>query len=228
MHQYGGHYKMNGAPVNVPATLDHVLEVLPRMPTQLQLHPMKLKRTLKYKSHYMYDVICKDIIIGTLAWLKLHNVHYCCVRVNDRWSPNEGMCTTVNGEESQGALQTDEASGAPHHSTGMLHNSITCGICQGDDKNESTVLPMSPEHVINEEGLTNTGEQLAKSLNKNTLLNREIGTEPNSDDERELTEDQTAINKRHELTGDDFPSVVQIDNLEKEIYKCAPESKKYT
>ena len=53
MHQYGGHYKMNGAPVNVPATLDHVLEVLPRMPSQLQLHPMKLKRRLEYKSLYV-------------------------------------------------------------------------------------------------------------------------------------------------------------------------------
>ena len=44
MCRYGGHYKMNGAPVNVPATLDHVLDILPRMPNQLQLHPVKLKR----------------------------------------------------------------------------------------------------------------------------------------------------------------------------------------
>ena len=43
MQCYGGHYKMSGAPVNVPATLDHVLNVLLRMPNQLQLHPMKLK-----------------------------------------------------------------------------------------------------------------------------------------------------------------------------------------
>ena len=43
MQRYGGHYKMNGAPVNVPATLDHVLNVLLRMSNQLQLHPMKLK-----------------------------------------------------------------------------------------------------------------------------------------------------------------------------------------
>ena len=43
MQHHGGHYKMNGAPVYVPATLDHVLNVLLRMPNQLQLHPMKLK-----------------------------------------------------------------------------------------------------------------------------------------------------------------------------------------
>ena len=67
MRKYGGHYKMNGAPVNVPATLDHVLDVLPRMPNQLQLHPVKLKRRIQYKSHYMYDMVYRDEIIGVLS-----------------------------------------------------------------------------------------------------------------------------------------------------------------
>ena len=29
MKQYGGHYKVNGPPVNVPATLDQIIEILP-------------------------------------------------------------------------------------------------------------------------------------------------------------------------------------------------------
>ena len=57
MRRYGGHYKINGPPVNVPATLDQVIDMLPRMPDQLQLHALKLKRKLEYKSHYMYDLI---------------------------------------------------------------------------------------------------------------------------------------------------------------------------
>ena len=51
--------KMN-LPVNVPATLDQVIDMLPHMPKQLQLHPLKLKCKLEYKSHYMYDVIRRD------------------------------------------------------------------------------------------------------------------------------------------------------------------------
>ena len=85
MHRYGGHYKMNGAPVNVPATLDHVLDILPRMPNQLQLHPFKLKRWIQYKSHYMYDMVRRDKIIGALVWLKHHNTHYTCISVNTDW-----------------------------------------------------------------------------------------------------------------------------------------------
>ena len=70
MHQYGGHYKMNGPPVNVPTTLDHVIKILLHLPQQLQVKQLKLKQKLEYKSHYMDDMIQKDKIIGALTWLK--------------------------------------------------------------------------------------------------------------------------------------------------------------
>ena len=49
MRQYGGHYKVNGPLVNVPATLDQIIEILPCMPSEFQLHPVKLKHKLEYK-----------------------------------------------------------------------------------------------------------------------------------------------------------------------------------
>ena len=76
MRQYGGHYKVNGPPVNVPATLDQIIDILPHMPSELQLHPMKLKHKLEYKTHYMYDMICRDHVISAITWLKQHNSHY--------------------------------------------------------------------------------------------------------------------------------------------------------
>ena len=59
MRRYGGQYKVNGLPVNVLATLDQIIDILPPMPRQLQLHPVTLKCKLEYKSHYMYDMICE-------------------------------------------------------------------------------------------------------------------------------------------------------------------------
>ena len=47
-----------------------------------------------------------------------------------------------------------------------------------------------------------------------------IATE--SDEDTELAEEQIAINHRQELTGDPLPSVVQFENLENQIYQCAP------
>ena len=44
-----------------------------------------------------------------------------------------------------------------------------------------------------------------------------------SDDvDTELVEDQAAVNCRQELTGDPLPSVVEFENLENQIYQCAP------
>ena len=40
MRGYGSHYKANGPPVNVPATLDQIIETLPHIPSELQLHPV--------------------------------------------------------------------------------------------------------------------------------------------------------------------------------------------
>ena len=85
MRQYGGHYKVNGPPVNVPATLDQIIEILPHMPSDLQLHPMKLKCKLEYKSHYMYDMICRDCVISAITWLKEHNSHYTDKKLNEHW-----------------------------------------------------------------------------------------------------------------------------------------------
>ena len=85
MRWYCGHYKVNSPPVNVPATLDQIIEVLPHMPSDLQLHPMKLKCKLECKSHYMYDIICKDCVISAIAWLKEHNSHYADIILNEHW-----------------------------------------------------------------------------------------------------------------------------------------------
>ena len=43
-----------------------------------------------------------------------------------------------------------------------------------------------------------------------------------SDKDTELAEEQIAVNHRQELTGDPLPSVVQFENLENQIYQCAP------
>ena len=43
-----------------------------------------------------------------------------------------------------------------------------------------------------------------------------------TDVDTEVVEEQIAINKRQELTGDPLPSVLQFENLENQIYQCAP------
>ena len=85
MRQYGGHYKVNGPPVNVPATLGQIIEILPCMPSELPLHPVKLKHKLENKSHYMYGMICRYHVISAITSLKEHSSHYADIKLNEHW-----------------------------------------------------------------------------------------------------------------------------------------------
>ena len=44
----------------------------------------------------------------------------------------------------------------------------------------------------------------------------------NEESDNELQEEQAALDCKQELTGDALPSVVQIENLENQVYQCAP------
>ena len=55
------------------------------MPSELQLHPKKLKHKLQYKSHYMYDMIHRDHVISAITWLKDHISYYADIQLNDNW-----------------------------------------------------------------------------------------------------------------------------------------------
>ena len=101
MRQSDGHYKVNGPPVNVPATLDQIIDILPHMPSELQLHPVKLKCKLEYKSHYMYDMICRDHVMIAITWLKQHNTHYRDITLNEQW------CSDITSRQL--SLQLDES-----------------------------------------------------------------------------------------------------------------------
>ena len=53
------------------------------MPSELQLHPMKLKCKLEYKMHYMYDMTCRDHVISAITWLKEQNSHNANIKFNE-------------------------------------------------------------------------------------------------------------------------------------------------
>ena len=79
---------IHGPAVNVPSKLDSVCTVLPRLPSQSELIPLKLKRKLAYKGHYLYDYITPDKILTALKWLKTHNPLYADIEINEEWDHN--------------------------------------------------------------------------------------------------------------------------------------------
>ena len=195
MRRYGGHYKVNGPPVNVPATLDQIIDILPHMPSNLQLHPIKLKCKLEYKSHYMYDMIHRDHVISAITWLKEHNSHYADIQLNEHWYND------IAAEEQSVQIDAND----------------NCITMTDDDIFDQ---PLQHKNTSTDKLNTKNNEQLF-TKHRHSANMESMNTE--SDDEgMELVEDQAAINCRQELTGDPLPSVLQIENLENQIYQCAP------
>ena len=72
----GGRGKIRGPCVNVPATLEPISEVLPRVPEDMDLVFLKFKRIITYKNNYMRDYIRPYKVMAALHWLKENNPHY--------------------------------------------------------------------------------------------------------------------------------------------------------
>ena len=76
---------IHGPAVNVPSSVDTVVDVLPRLPSQCELIPLKLKRKLAYKGHYMYQYVRPTVVLNALKWLKINNPLYANVNINREW-----------------------------------------------------------------------------------------------------------------------------------------------
>ena len=192
MKRYGGHYKVNGPSVNVATQLDQVLKILPQMPNVLQLHPLKLKCKLEYKSHYMYNMIQKDTVIEAITWLKQHNPHYADIIPNDDWYSsitNSELATlvhehAVHQETSQSTVvNINTQTHAPHL-----------------DDTEQIHAQQSTDDILHVEG------------NKAVVM--ENNTNDDEETDNDLQEEQALLDHKQQLTGDALPSVVQIENLE--------------
>ena len=75
----GKQRSIHGPAVNVPAEVDTVCNILPRLPSQSELVPLKLTRKLAYKGHYMYDYVTPQKLLDA------NNPLYANIDVNQEW-----------------------------------------------------------------------------------------------------------------------------------------------
>ena len=142
----------------------------------------------------MYDMICRDHVISAITWLKQHNSHYRDIKLNEHWYSDIAS--------RQLSVQLDESD---NHIT-VHDDAVLNQLLKNDNISKET-----PNKDDNQELCTTQIE----STNVNA-----IDTE--TDEDTKLAEEQIAINHRQELTGDPLLSVVQFENLENQIFQCAP------
>ena len=178
MRRYGGHYKVNGPPINVPTKLDHVIEMLPHLTHQLQLCPLKLKRKLEYKSHYMYDIVQKDKVIGALTWLKQHNNYYNDIPINRNWY------SMIDDTDIPSIMLDSE------HTDDIQTNCSKCKLEINDsNKNES-------HDTLQHCDIQNTSIEPDANMMQDEIHQKNIGDESCSANDNELLQDQAALDRR--------------------------------
>ena len=98
---------IHGPAVNVPSKVDTICEVFPRLPSQTEMVPLKLKRKVAYRGHYMYDYVTPQKPLDALRFLKAQNPLYCDIEINQQWLEEAidnddelGMCLVEQIDES--------------------------------------------------------------------------------------------------------------------------------
>ena len=81
----GKQRSIHGPAVNVPSKVEAICDVLPRFLSQCELVPLKLKRKVAYRSHYMYDYVRPQKVLDALRYLKANNPLYADIDVNEQW-----------------------------------------------------------------------------------------------------------------------------------------------
>ena len=139
-------------------------------------------------------MIHRDWVISAITWLKEHNSHYADRQLNEQWYSD------IASREL--SVQLDGSD-----------NCITV--------TEDAVLNKSlqNENISKEKLHKDDNQQVCTTQIESTNVDT-IDTE--SDEDTKLAEEQVAVNCRQELTGDPLLNVVQFENLENQIYQCAP------
>ena len=144
----GKQRSIHGPAVNVPSKVDTICNVQPRLPLQIELVPMKLKRKLTYKGHYMYDYITPQKPLIALTFLKAKNPLYSDVEVNEDWfdqalANDEELCKYLvehtdqdmdtEREEHDGGQRAGSANNSACDVSTTEHMECSPGISEDND-----------------------------------------------------------------------------------------------
>ena len=143
----------------------------------------------------MYHMIHRDRVICAITWLKEHNSHYADIRLNEHWYND------IAAKEL--SVQIDEND-----------NHITM--------TEDDILdqPLQKENTSIDKLNTEDNQQLCTKQIEST--NVESMSTESVEEETELVGRAGCSQLQARIKGDPLSSVLQFENLENQIYQCAP------
>ena len=135
--------------------------------------------------------------------MKEHNDHYWNIEISENW------CSIVSDDGLSQILIQD---GDTDANFVKGHN-----IQEESTPSRMANANTSPKEVMQQLCKFNTNDVTTHAASQ--CNNKEDNHHDNTAElDTELDEDQAAINRRQELTGDPLPTVIQMDNMENNIY----------
>ena len=225
----GGQGKIDGPCVNVPATMEPIVEILPRLPKDLKMIMLKLKRKLQYKSHHIFDFIRPQRVMMALEWLKIHNPHYANVRIDVDWLDkieDDPLNNVVLGQQREHHKDNSENINGDGKSniemSEKVHDAadtqpetvIEQQQCDQSDNNEP-INPMDQEaHETSVEEDENDNS-VCMDKSKKELEEEFI-------EQKTFEEEQKEVDRKADITIEPSSTCLQYENIEQRIFSIAP------
>ena len=224
LHKYGSQYKLRGSCTNVPATLDQIMTQLPRMSSEVQFHPMKLKKRLIYKSSYMYHFIQKDVVMAAINWFLKNNPLYKDIQLNTDWVQDwlDSEFAEFLHSPPEQCMKNDCACECSLTEAGNCMSNDMHSL--GNDVDNDTTSSPSIGHS-NDFDNAQTANVMQPQLSGCSAIavdDSDINSPDSSQENTEFVEDQQAELKRLNTVGEPLPNMLQFENPEQDVYSCAP------
>ena len=203
----GGLGQIRGPCVNVPATLEPIAKVLPRVPENIDLVLLKFKRMITYKSNYMCDYIRPQKVMTALLWLKENNPHYSHVEIDHDWLEKfrgQEISEHIFDNVTNQKMIVDEEL-----------RKMSCG-----NEKKSTAASNGSKQSSNGKNVTECDKMDDSAVNVDHV---ESSASDNSDlEDQNLEEAQNHFNEKAEITIGGTSTCMQFKNLDDLVISIAP------
>ena len=196
----GGLGKISGPCINVPASLEGIAEVLPRVPQDTELILLKFKRMLSSKSTYLCDYIRPQKVMVALKWLKENNPLYRDIIIDEDWFRKfecDVLYDDVTEEDGDDDMKACEER--------IIKEEV-------DEVMESTEKCDKEEYVVEEGG----------NVDDRIKVDSDDGINSDEEDEANMKEAQKEEDRRAEIRIGSSVTCMEIEDLDEAVFSIAP------
>ena len=213
----GGQGKIRGPCINVPASLEPIADVLPRIPENIDLVLLKFKRMITYKSNYLCDYICPEKVMNALRWLKMNNPHYRNVKIDENWIKkfeSDSMFPHISEE-----MRDEDNVHGNDRENGDNDNNMVTNDCNDHKSNDSNLIVGGKADETNTKFSIDTG-----SVDDECQNDEDDDDDGNKseEDEANVKEAQNEYERRSEIRVVESSTCMQIEDLDEAVFSIAP------